>query len=244
MKTSTLLLLFIVQANFTEILCAPGVRGNDSKERELLELNDIPERKTPPQNFAAKQALKLQRENTYQANQFIVSNLTPTRKPTTWAPTNAPTDTPSLPPINPPTTNPTPAPTRRPTDSLSIVGDDGNPGNVFPLKVCQGDCDSDAECEGNLKCAQRSGLEEVPGCKGQGVSGKDYCADMSMTREPTQKPTETAQGYGLGDPRYRFQMRLYWSIDYFWQETTKETWWCFECTVRIFGRMLMKFFRH
>lgn len=37
-----------------------------------------------------------------------------------------------------------------------------------PLKTqldeCEGDCDTDADCAGNLICLQRSNNEEIPGC--------------------------------------------------------------------------------
>ena len=46
---------------------------------------------------------------------------------------------------------------------------------ITPLKECQGDCDSDSQCEGDLKCFLRDEFESVPGCSGQGLSGKDYC---------------------------------------------------------------------
>ncbi len=48
----------------------------------------------------------------------------------------------------------------------------GNPCNDFFdsgfCEVCTGDCDRDSDCEGDLRCAQRSGgadqVENVPGC--------------------------------------------------------------------------------
>lgn len=45
---------------------------------------------------------------------------------------------------------------------------------------------------------------------------------------PVSPPTR--QGTGLGDPSYRFHLRLYWEKGYTWQETTRETWWCMQCT--------------
>eukprot|EP00540_Astrosyne_radiata_P000604 CAMPEP_0116832582 /NCGR_PEP_ID=MMETSP0418-20121206/5972_1 /TAXON_ID=1158023 /ORGANISM="Astrosyne radiata, Strain 13vi08-1A" /LENGTH=560 /DNA_ID=CAMNT_0004461959 /DNA_START=50 /DNA_END=1732 /DNA_ORIENTATION=- len=45
-----------------------------------------------------------------------------------------------------------------------------------PCGECWGDCDSDAECTGDLVCHQRTGTEPVPGCRGTGISGYDYCA--------------------------------------------------------------------
>ena len=33
-----------------------------------------------------------------------------------------------------------------------------------PCSECKGDCDSDADCKGYLKCFQRDGYKHVPGC--------------------------------------------------------------------------------
>ncbi|CAK0845771.1 unnamed protein product [Prorocentrum cordatum] len=43
------------------------------------------------------------------------------------------------------------------------------------LQNCQGDCDSDSDCEGALKCFHRDGYAEVPGCDGTGRRNWDYC---------------------------------------------------------------------
>lgn len=65
------------------------------------------------------------------------------------------------------------------------------------LLECEGDCDSDEDCAGDLKCQQRDGLETVYGCEGvprgeNGVSSFDYCYDDSSEQPsaaPTQEPT-------------------------------------------------------
>ena len=44
--------------------------------------------------------------------------------------------------------------------------------------VCQGDCDSDADCKSGLRCFQRNGLTPVPGCSGDGAAFFDYCVKM------------------------------------------------------------------
>jgi hypothetical protein len=49
------------------------------------------------------------------------------------------------------------------------------------LKECEGDCDVDTECEGDLVCFHRSSTEDlardVPGCEGEyvGANSNDYC---------------------------------------------------------------------
>jgi len=72
--------------------------------------------------------------------------------------------------------------------SLVTVGNNGNPKNAFPLGRCQGDCDKDKDCSGNLVCFRRDGQEEVPGCTNQGEAGDDYCTDRPSS-------TYLARGY-------------------------------------------------
>lgn len=57
-----------------------------------------------------------------------------------------------------------------------VVGTFGAP--FAPLQKCDGDCDFDFECAGNLKCFHRVGFEAVPGCNGVGATtGMDFCYD-------------------------------------------------------------------
>ena len=64
----------------------------------------------------------------------------------------------------------------KPYAELTIVPDAGaNCGKGVICTACQGDCDNDEECAGNLKCFQRSSFERVPGCAGRGIEGRDYC---------------------------------------------------------------------
>ena len=81
-----------------------------------------------------------------------------------------------------------------PTEELVIiVGDDGEPEDIFPLSVCQGDCDDDDECADDLQCFNRDDLEEVIGCIGDGESGRDYCyiPPPIEEEEPTTKMIST-----------------------------------------------------
>ena len=69
---------------------------------------------------------------------------------------------------------PTPRPTIMPTSSgdtfLTYIGEGGM------LGTCQGDCDTDADCQRSLRCFQRNAFESVPNCNGFGTEGTDYCA--------------------------------------------------------------------
>lgn len=69
---------------------------------------------------------------------------------------------------------------------VRLAGDNGRPSLAFPLKRCEGDCDNDEECEGNLECFKRSGNEDVPGCSGYLDSstfvGEDFCVPPMWNR--------------------------------------------------------------
>jgi hypothetical protein len=66
-------------------------------------------------------------------------------------------------PTNLPTPFPTVANDMR-VKILDIVGNNGSPTRAFPLSECQGECDSDNECQGSLVCLQRDAGHSVPGC--------------------------------------------------------------------------------
>ena len=51
---------------------------------------------------------------------------------------------------------------------------------MLQLIFIEGDCDSDAQCDGSLICRYRNGDEDVPGCQGEGTSGEDYCRLPSL----------------------------------------------------------------
>lgn len=60
------------------------------------------------------------------------------------------------------------------------------------LGVCEGDCDSDDDCRGELKCYQRDYRERVTGCDGSGRTGWDYCYNPLA-------PTSSSSANRLGD---------------------------------------------
>jgi hypothetical protein len=49
-----------------------------------------------------------------------------------------------------------------------------------PCGQCEGDCDNDSHCAGNLKCFQKNGAADIPGCTGRETSRTDFCYDPSM----------------------------------------------------------------
>jgi len=60
------------------------------------------------------------------------------------------------------------------TEDLEVVGADSL-FETFPLGACQGSCFYDTDCMEGLRCFQRDGYEEVPGCSGQGKNSANYC---------------------------------------------------------------------
>ena len=63
--------------------------------------------------------------------------------------------------------------------------------STYLCKLCEGDCDSDADCEGALICAQRGGFEAVDGCGGEGGSRDVYGKDMCVN-PPNNDPPQTS----------------------------------------------------
>ena len=83
---------------------------------------------------------------------------------------------------SPPTTPTAPAPTPSPTGSRTSLFSYGGspPTSVLPLGVCEGDCDSDADCRSGLMCLQRGvNAGPVPGCNGVDNEATDYCFDRN-----------------------------------------------------------------
>ncbi|KAL3768118.1 hypothetical protein ACHAWO_008286 [Cyclotella atomus] len=60
----------------------------------------------------------------------------------------------------------------------------------YPCGACEGDCDDDTQCASGLKCFSRiqGSVEFVPGCRGMGIAGMDFCYDPTA---PIILPTTT-----------------------------------------------------
>lgn len=178
------------------------------------------------------------------------SLVTPTPQPTV---TNIQSPTPpSLNATVAPTSMPTPVPTTaEPTVPLQkTIKFVANPPKA-PLNECEGDCDDDTQCAEGLKCHQRDPFESVPGCSGGESSGRytDYCVNEStpsptISYSPTPLPTTSTMPSISSVPSIqpslnptpapnsiseKFKLRLYWSPKYYWQETRRETFWCWQC---------------
>lgn len=122
-----------------------------------------------------------------------------TNEPTTKEPSKAPTDN--------PTTFPTKSPTKAPTIVPPLVFVANNIDfQTNPLLQCQGDCDTDSDCQGPLICYQRTKGQPVPGCYGNDYDSEtDYCTFIGATMAPVQPttPRPTVQPQQAPRPRPR-----------------------------------------
>ena len=119
-----------------------------------------------------------------------------------------------------------------------VTNDDwdcSSPHPLFPLDVCQGECDKDCHCKGELICYQRgwrSVGETVPGCDGAPKSRSDFCVDPQAVDDIRTSLYDfdntdfSSQYVGTSTPT---QIRLFWHEVYYWQGTREETFWCMQC---------------
>ena len=91
---------------------------------------------------------------------------------------------------------PIPHVVRRNLKSLVLKGNDGKPSSSFPLGECEGDCDIDADCAGDLICFQRNRGNPVPAgsCSGAPQSNWDYCVKPKLS---LNTPTDNAKSPSL-----------------------------------------------
>jgi hypothetical protein len=65
------------------------------------------------------------------------------------------------------------------------------------LGKCVGDCDLDGHCKSGLKCFHRNGNENIPGCKGSGPKGYDFCYNPAdLLKEQMAKDHSSLKDYG------------------------------------------------
>lgn len=122
---------------------------------------------------------------------------------------------------NPDHLAPAPAPVRVPEpvkETIHFIGEDWNPRNEYPLQQCEGDCDGDYDCAGELVCHHRDpdAPDNVPGCAGRDTTTRDYCVRPSD--EIVNPPVSGA-----------FRFKKYWEYGYKWQDEFWEQEWCMEC---------------
>jgi len=85
-----------------------------------------------------------------------------------------------------------------PEDRIETV----DKGNTVGLFECEGDCDSDNDCIGNLKCWQRGswGSDLPPGCKGSKFwESHDFCYDPANPSSNSRDSGSPFFGHDLVD---------------------------------------------
>lgn len=130
-------------------------------------------------------------------------------------------------PMKPPSpvAAPRSAPNAAPTSTRGQIvfkGEDWTPRDAFPLDLCEGDCDGDYDCEGELVCHHRDmdetgQLGTVPSCAGRDTTTRDYC--IRPSDEIAVPPVSGA-----------FRFKKYWQFGYKWQDEFWEQEWCMECS--------------
>ena len=76
-----------------------------------------------------------------------------------------------------------------PYDTPLIELSGGNGNSATNLQACTGECNTDNDCAGSLKCFQRTYGEPIPGCKGYGSEREsDYCYDPNLNKPGRQVP--------------------------------------------------------
>ncbi|HEY9708970.1 MAG TPA: hypothetical protein V6D48_12285 [Oculatellaceae cyanobacterium] len=101
------------------------------------------------------------------------------------------------------------------------------------MGLCEGDCDDDSDCQGNLVCYQRfTGRQPVPGCTGGELdnSKNDYCVERSAVNNDQTSGQGQDNAHGPA-PLSNFRLKMYWQQGYYWQEETFERKWCMQCRV-------------
>ena len=68
------------------------------------------------------------------------------------------------------------------TGQINSIGKDAC--SSGSCNLCEGDCDSDSDCNGSLRCYQRNTNESVPGCTGNPYGAWDYCYDTDAPPRP------------------------------------------------------------
>ena len=79
---------------------------------------------------------------------------------------------------------------RRKLKQVDQVGDNGSPARYYPLGECEGDCDTNDDCMGNLICFQREPYQGVPNCDGGEEFGgrADFCVRPEERTDTVAEP--------------------------------------------------------
>lgn len=137
-----------------------------------------------------------------------------------------PTARPTLPPTLPPTERPTLPPTAKPTEGRQALfpqqqqqqqhqqGEEQQQQQEeeviqlfthtitpppFPLGICEGDCDKDADCGEGLFCFFKTSgvVQRVPGCEGNDSTSTDFCVDIKYRNNSNGRTRQSIFSHGL-----------------------------------------------
>jgi len=73
-----------------------------------------------------------------------------------------------------------------PSSTLVLVANtSGWPETAFPLQECQGECQTNEDCDVGLVCHKRRDQTPIAGCEGRGRPGSDYCGRPVDNRQLT-----------------------------------------------------------
>jgi hypothetical protein len=90
----------------------------------------------------------------------------------------------------------------KPRGEINYIGECGS--ESYKCGLCEGDCDSDSDCEGDLVCISREGHDAVPGCTGEGnasdMFGKDICVPQGPPVEFINSLTYNESGCSASNP--------------------------------------------
>jgi hypothetical protein len=78
-----------------------------------------------------------------------------------------------------------------------------------PLGECEGDCNTNKDCSGNLICLQRNNGENIPGCTGKVNKRGDFCIKDPNAGGGDDNDDDKDQDNGIDDAEV-FALKLYW----------------------------------
>lgn len=99
-----------------------------------------------------------------------------------------------------------------------------------PLGLCEGDCDNDDDCQGDLVCFQRGRRQPIPGCSGNPSNKADFCIKKpSSNGDDNDGGGENGGGGSSGGGGGGSFLKMYWEREFYWQEEWIERKWCMKC---------------
>ena len=114
--------------------------------------------------------------------------------------------------------------TRRDYCVLPTTSSNNNNNNRGGMGRCQGDCDRDSDCSGNLVCKQRDAYDPIPtGCRGNLSWRTDYCVSPNSSSNNNNNGGSGNNNNNNGNSpttssSSSFRLKIYWEEGYDWQD--------------------------